>query len=180
MDFRSLPPQWLRDIGRRHAGPHTRFGKRRGGRFRHLLPIVAIAWVRPPAFCSRRLSKNGSLATYSSASLSSASGSMAVWPFREEGRRFRAGLHECRDCHGQFTVTTKTPPHSTKLPLSTWIEAIYLTLTASKGRGKAGRLCPCDSDLNLFLALRERLKGRRVPLCDNLLRAALPLCVNHA
>src|SRR6185436_7366694 len=33
MGFRPLPPQWLQDIGRSHAGPHTRFGKRRGGRF---------------------------------------------------------------------------------------------------------------------------------------------------
>ena len=44
MGFRPLPPQWLQDIGRSHAGPHTRFGKRRGGRFLHLLPIVAIGF----------------------------------------------------------------------------------------------------------------------------------------
>ena len=47
MGFRPLPPQWLQDIGRSHAGPHTRFGKRRGSRFLHLLPIVAMALVGP-------------------------------------------------------------------------------------------------------------------------------------
>src|SRR5215475_819553 len=46
--------------------------------------------------------------------------------------------------------------HTTKAQKSCYF---YLTLTASEGRGKAGRLCPCDSDLDLFLALRECLKG---------------------
>jgi hypothetical protein len=33
MDFRALPPQRRRGIGRSHAGPDTRFGKRRSDRF---------------------------------------------------------------------------------------------------------------------------------------------------
>src|SRR5882757_8901448 len=33
MDFRALPPQRRQGIGRSHAGPGTRFGKRRSDRF---------------------------------------------------------------------------------------------------------------------------------------------------
>ena len=33
MDFRALPPQRRQGIGRSHAGPDTRFGKRRSDRF---------------------------------------------------------------------------------------------------------------------------------------------------
>jgi len=34
-----------------------------------------------------------------------------------KGPSVRSGLYECAACKGQFTVTTKTPLHSTKLPL---------------------------------------------------------------
>ena len=43
MGFRPLPPQSPRDIGRSRAGPHIRFGKRRGDRFAiscHLLQLL--------------------------------------------------------------------------------------------------------------------------------------------
>ena len=43
MDFRALPPQRPPDIGRGHAGPHTRFGKRRNDRFAISCHFVAIA-----------------------------------------------------------------------------------------------------------------------------------------
>ena len=33
MDFRALPPQRRQGIGRSHADPDTRFGKRRSDRF---------------------------------------------------------------------------------------------------------------------------------------------------
>lgn len=33
----------------------------------------------------------------------------------------------------QFTVTAKTPMHSTKLDLRVWMAAIFLVLTSSKG-----------------------------------------------
>lgn len=69
-----------------------------------------------------------------------------IWPFgrvcphcgglkswRIEGESSRAGLYECGGCAGQFTVTTKTPMHSTKLPLQTWLLAMYLIITSSKG-----------------------------------------------
>jgi len=62
-------------------------------------------------------------------------GSLKVWRFRAEGRRSRDGLLQCADpeCGHQFTVTSRTPPHSTKLPLLTWLHALFLVLTSSKG-----------------------------------------------
>lgn len=41
--------------------------------------------------------------------------------------------YECRRCKRQFTVTTKTALHATKLPLSTWLLAMYLITSSSKG-----------------------------------------------
>ncbi len=58
-------------------------------------------------------------------------GSYAHWVLG--GKSCRPGLKECADCSKQYTVTTKTPLHATKLPLWTWIHAIYLVLTSSKG-----------------------------------------------
>ena len=45
----------------------------------------------------------------------------------------RIGLYECAKSKRQFTVTTKTPMHSTKLPLWKWILAMYYILNSSKG-----------------------------------------------
>lgn len=49
--------------------------------------------------------------------------------------RSRPGLYQCSsgDCHFQFTVTTRTPLHATKLPLSTWLKAMWLMLQSDKG-----------------------------------------------
>ena len=60
-------------------------------------------------------------------------GSVKVWRFRAEGRKSRDGLWECGDCRRQFTCTTKTPLHATKLPLGKWLEAFYIILSSSKG-----------------------------------------------
>jgi len=54
---------------------------------------------------------------------------------REVGRRARPGLYQCsnRACRLQFTVTTRTPLHGTKLPLRTWLTATWLILQSDKG-----------------------------------------------
>lgn len=49
------------------------------------------------------------------------------------GASCRPGLYQCRDCRRQFTVTTRTPMHGTKLDLRLWICAVFLVLTSSKG-----------------------------------------------
>lgn len=45
----------------------------------------------------------------------------------------RPGVYECGGCKRQFTVTTKTPMHSTKLPLWKWLQAMYYIVNSSKG-----------------------------------------------
>lgn len=58
-------------------------------------------------------------------------GSAQSWAIRS--KTAREGLYQCGGCHLQFTVTTKTPLHSTKLPLWTWLLAMYLMASSSKG-----------------------------------------------
>ncbi len=59
-------------------------------------------------------------------------GGLKSWAFHSG--TCRDGLYECAECHGQFTVTTKTPMHSTKLPLRTWLlTAMYFITYPSKG-----------------------------------------------
>ena len=53
------------------------------------------------------------------------------YPIR--GKRSRSGLYECHGCKKQFTVTTHTPMHSTKLPLWKWLLAMYYMIYSSKG-----------------------------------------------
>jgi|GEM_PF-316253 len=50
-------------------------------------------------------------------------------------RRARPGLYQCSsgDCRFQFTVTTHTPLHSTKLPLRVWLKGMWLMLQSDKG-----------------------------------------------
>ena len=50
-----------------------------------------------------------------------------------KGESARDGLYECGKCGHQFTVPTKTPMHSTKLPLFSWLTAMYLMTSSSKG-----------------------------------------------
>ena len=54
---------------------------------------------------------------------------------RDLGRRARPGLYQCsnRECRFQFTVTTRTPLHSTKLPLRVWLTGLWLILQSDKG-----------------------------------------------
>jgi ISXO2-like transposase domain/Transposase zinc-ribbon domain len=47
----------------------------------------------------------------------------------------RPGLYQCRDsdCGIQFSATSGTPLHATKLPIATWLEAMFLIVSSSKG-----------------------------------------------
>lgn len=49
------------------------------------------------------------------------------------GPSCRPGLYECGRCKRQFTVTTRTPMHSTKLPLWKWLLCMYFMVNSSKG-----------------------------------------------
>jgi transposase-like protein len=85
-------------------------------------------------------------------------------------RRARPGLYQCSngDCRFQFTATTHTPLHSTKLPLSTWLKALWLVLQSDKGLS-SGRLAeaigvsqPTAWRMGHVLRL---LVARETPLC---------------
>lgn len=54
---------------------------------------------------------------------------------RDHGGKARPGLYQCRDrsCRKQFTVTTRTLMHATKLPLRTWLTAMWMQMHADKG-----------------------------------------------
>lgn len=58
-------------------------------------------------------------------------GSLRSWAIT--GPSAREGFYECANCRMQFTATAKTILHSTKLPLKTWLEAMFLVLKSSKG-----------------------------------------------
>ena len=53
--------------------------------------------------------------------------------YRLQGKSTLPGTYECSRCKKQFRVTTKTPMHSTKLPLWKWIMAMYSIINSSKG-----------------------------------------------
>lgn len=79
----------------------------------------------------------------------SASVGLAAWPDlpgvrllcstalagRDLGRQTRPGLHQCSNgiCRFQYTVTTRTPLRSTKLPLQVWLTGLWLILQSDKG-----------------------------------------------
>ena len=50
-----------------------------------------------------------------------------------KGQSVRRGTYECSWCKRHCTITTKTPMHSTKLPLWKWLLAMYLIVNSSKG-----------------------------------------------
>lgn len=53
--------------------------------------------------------------------------------YRMQGKTCRAGLHRCRDCKKQFTVTVGTIFEDSHLPLSTWIKAFHMMISSKKG-----------------------------------------------
>jgi hypothetical protein len=51
------------------------------------------------------------------------------------GKKARPGLYQCSElaCRRQFTATTKTPFHATKLALRAWLTAFWMQLHSDKG-----------------------------------------------
>ena len=48
-------------------------------------------------------------------------------------KKIRAGLRECQDCHGQFTVRTGGVMESSHVPLTKWALAYRLLASSKKG-----------------------------------------------
>src|SRR5688572_15102253 len=51
------------------------------------------------------------------------------------GQDYAKGRWRCgeRTCRASFTVTSRTPRHATKLPLSIWLKGLWLVLWSDKG-----------------------------------------------
>lgn len=49
------------------------------------------------------------------------------------GKAHRPGLYKCVDCRNQFTVTVGTVFERSKIPLSQWLQAVYLLCSSKKG-----------------------------------------------
>jgi transposase-like protein len=102
-------------------------------------------------------------------------GSFAHWELA--GSSCRPGLRECRDCRRQYTVTTKTPLHATKLSLWTWIAAMYLVVTSSKGISSVvmSRLLGTTQSTawRLGHAIREMTHDRNAPPLSGLVEIDL-------
>lgn len=47
--------------------------------------------------------------------------------------RSRPGLYTCGGCRRQFTITSGTATHRTRLPMGQWLRAIWLIVASSKG-----------------------------------------------
>ncbi|WP_448188617.1 IS1595 family transposase [Azospirillum sp. sgz301742] len=52
---------------------------------------------------------------------------------RAMGKTKRPGLYQCCQCGHQFTATSGTPLHATKLPIKKWMAGLWLTLQSDKG-----------------------------------------------
>src|SRR6266581_6849277 len=53
--------------------------------------------------------------------------------YRMTGATCRPGLHRCRDCKKQFTVTVGTIFEDSHIPLRIWVRAFHLMCTSKKG-----------------------------------------------
>jgi len=57
-----------------------------------------------------------------------------IYPIAENrAKKVRAGLRECQDCHGQFTVQTKSVMESSHVPLTKWALAYRFMASSKKG-----------------------------------------------
>ena len=50
-----------------------------------------------------------------------------------KGKTYRAGLHHCKSCRGQFTVTVGTLFERSHIPLNKWLLATHLVCASKKG-----------------------------------------------
>jgi transposase-like protein len=50
-----------------------------------------------------------------------------------KGKAHRPGLHKCKDCREQFSVTVGTVFERSKVPLHLWVQAMHLMCSSKKG-----------------------------------------------
>ena len=73
-------------------------------------------------------------------------------------KRIRFGLKRCGQCKGQFTVRMGTIFEESKLPMTKWLQAIYLMSSSKKGVSahQLGRTLEVTYKTAWFLAHRIR------------------------
>ena len=73
-------------------------------------------------------------------------------------KRVRMGLKKCGDCKKQFTVRMGTIFEESKLPMTKWLQAIYLMCSSKKGVSahQLGRTLEVTYKTAWFLAHRIR------------------------
>ncbi len=82
-------------------------------------------------------------------------------------KRIRHGLHRCGHCKGQFTVRMGTIFEESKLPMTKWLQAIYLMCSSEKGVSalQLSRTLEVTYKTAWFLAhrIREAMKDGSLP-----------------
>jgi len=53
--------------------------------------------------------------------------------YKLEGKSHRKGLYKCKKCRKQFTVTVGTLFERSKIPLHSWLKAVYFLCSSKKG-----------------------------------------------
>ena len=86
----------------------------------------------------------------------------------------RAGLHQCRSCRKQFTVTVGTVFEGSRIPLDKWLRAIQLMCETQEGvnaRQLQGELDLGSYRSASFICRRIRWAMTRSPMAEALLEA---------
>ncbi|MGQ0668270.1 MAG: transposase, partial [Actinomycetota bacterium] len=78
----------------------------------------------------------------------------------------RKGLHKCRDCKKQFTVTVGTIFEDSHIPLSKWLMAVHLMCASKKGMSahQLHRMLGVTYKSAWFMAHRIRYAMTQEPL----------------
>jgi transposase-like protein len=85
---------------------------------------------------------------------------------RKPGAKTRKGLWKCRACRKQFTVTVGTVFEATHIPMTKWLQAIYLIGASKKGISahQLHRMLGCTYRSAWFMAHRLRYAMTEEPL----------------
>ena len=80
-------------------------------------------------------------------------------------KKIRAGLKRCGDCRKQFTVRVGTIFEESQLPMTKWLQAIFLMCSSKKGMSSHQLMRTLDTTYKTawFLShrIREAMRRRR-------------------
>jgi transposase-like protein len=86
------------------------------------------------------------------------------------GSKTRKGVHKCRPCRKQFTVTVRTIFESSHIPLSKWLMAVHLMCASKKGMSahQLHRMLGVTYKTAWFMCHRIRYAMTQEPLASKL------------